>query len=114
MQSSERGWFFALGFLSIAGIPPLVGFMPKFLISLSGISCGMGVVVIGFLVASVVHVGYYIDVVVRRLSSQAIVGWYKLNPGIYLTKAKSLKVFFLGAQMFGGLALVVRVSDMFV
>jgi len=114
MQPSDRGWLYAVGFLSVAGVPPLVGFMPKFLIRLNGVCCGVGVLVVGFLVASVIHVGYYIDLVISGLSSQALVGWCQPWYGAGFPEVWWMRNIFLVVHVLGGLGVVVRVADIFV
>ena len=53
----------ALTFLSIAGIPPLLGFLSKWLVLLSGISSGYYLICIVAVICSVVAGVYYVRVV---------------------------------------------------
>ena len=53
----------ALTFLSIAGIPPLAGFLGKWLILLSGVSSGYYLICMAIVVASVIAGVYYVRVV---------------------------------------------------
>lgn len=53
----------ALTFLSIAGVPPLAGFLGKWLILLSGVSSGYYLICMAIVVASVIAGVYYVRVV---------------------------------------------------
>lgn len=53
----------ALTFLSIAGIPPLAGFLGKWLILLSGVASGYYLICMAIVVASVIAGVYYVRVV---------------------------------------------------
>jgi NADH:ubiquinone oxidoreductase subunit 2 (subunit N) len=53
----------ALTFLSIAGIPPLSGFLSKWLILLSGVSSGYYLICLVAVISSVVAGVYYVRVV---------------------------------------------------
>ena len=53
----------AITFLSIAGIPPLSGFLSKWLILLSGVSSGYYIICMVAVISSVVAGVYYVRVV---------------------------------------------------
>lgn len=53
----------ALTFLSIAGIPPLAGFLSKWLILLSGVSNGYYLICIVAVISSVIAGVYYVRLV---------------------------------------------------
>nr|UVJ66753.1 NADH dehydrogenase subunit 2 [Anadara cornea] len=62
--SKKDGWVFACSLLSVAGIPPFAGFMPKLLICFSAILSGskiMVLVVAGYVLASIINVAGYMD-----------------------------------------------------
>nr|UAJ48182.1 NADH dehydrogenase subunit 2 [Tegillarca granosa] len=64
-MSKEDGWLIACSSLSLAGVPPFAGFMPKLFICCSAVFSGSSVmvlVVIGYLVASVIGAAIYVDV----------------------------------------------------
>ena len=61
-ENPVMGITLGLVFLSMAGIPPLAGFLGKWLILLSGISSGYNVISVMIVVASVIGGVYYVRV----------------------------------------------------
>ena len=69
----------ALTFLSIAGIPPLAGFLGKWLILLSGVSSGYYLICMVIVVASVIAGVYYVRVVqIIYFPSYFLLIWQKV------------------------------------
>lgn len=69
----------AFTFLSIAGVPPLVGFLGKWLILLSGVSSGYYLICMMIVVVSVIAGVYYVRVVqIIYFSSHFLLIWQKV------------------------------------
>ena len=69
----------AFTFLSIAGVPPLVGFLGKWLILLSGMSSGYYLICMMIVVVSVIAGVYYVRVVqIIYFSSHFLLIWQKV------------------------------------
>lgn len=90
----------ALTFLSTAGIPPLVGFLGKWLILLSGVSSGYYLISMMVVVVSVIAGVYYVRVVqIIYFSSYYLLIWQKVIDrleGINLRKSVFLGgIFFI-------------------
>jgi len=89
------GLTLALTFLSTAGIPPLAGFLSKWLILLSGISSGYYLICIIAVISSVVAGVYYVRLVqlIYFQANYSILIWQKiLNKERRLNLSKSLLI----------------------
>lgn len=96
----------ALTFLSTAGIPPLVGFLGKWLILLSGVSSGYYLICMAIVVVSVIAGVYYVRVVqIIYFSSYFLLIWQKVIDRLEVINLR--KSVFLGAIFFIVLFLMV-------
>lgn len=96
----------ALTFLSTAGIPPLVGFLGKWLILLSGVSSGYYLICMMIVVVSVIAGVYYVRVVqIIYFSSYFLLIWQKVIDKLEVINLR--KSVFLGAIFFIVLFLMV-------
>ena len=96
----------ALTFLSTAGVPPLVGFLGKWLILLSGVSSGYYLICMMIVVVSVIAGVYYVRVVqIIYFSSYFLLIWQKVIDRLEVINLR--KSVFLGAIFFIVLFLMV-------
>jgi NADH-quinone oxidoreductase subunit N len=77
---------FALTMFSIAGIPPLIGFLPKMFIFLSALMMGYYIVIVASAVLSVIATFYYIRIIKVVYFENLLVGklYYPINTNITL------------------------------
>lgn len=77
---------FSLTMFSIAGIPPLIGFLPKMFIFLSALMMGYYMVIIASAVLSVIATFYYIRIIKVVYFENLLVGklYYPINTNITL------------------------------
>nr|YP_010401064.1 NADH dehydrogenase subunit 2 [Barbatia decussata]UQT66009.1 NADH dehydrogenase subunit 2 [Barbatia decussata] len=82
MMSRWVGILLSIVVLSLAGIPPFIGFGPKVMVALSAISESNWAVVV-MLVGSVIHAYYYLSFVVSGLASKVLsVGFSQVSMGV--------------------------------
>lgn len=98
-ENPIMGLTLALTFLSTAGIPPLVGFLGKWLILLSGVSSGYSLTCMMIVVVSVIAGVYYVRVVqIIYFSSYFLLIWQKVIDRLEVINLR--KSVFLGATFF--------------
>ena len=77
---------FALTMFSIAGIPPLIGFLPKMFIFLSALTMGYNIIIVASAVLSVIATFYYIRLIKIVYFENLLIGklYYPINTNITL------------------------------